>query len=1137
MPPEWDEPEDLGPLLGELVDPAWYRDRYPDVATPNLDPVAHFKAHGPTDWRDPNPYFDCRWYAARYPEVAASGLDPIVHYLQSGAASLLDPHPNFDARWYVQQHPDATRDPLLYHLRLGATRGFATEKPVDVRDFLPSEAAPAAARAGGFVDVVAFGFSSVDQAKRCLAPILGHRRFPLARVIVIEHGKSDWPLSSWLNALSANGEIHLIREPRRLGFAACAKRGIDAAETHDIILLHADARTSSESLCRLAAHAWSGRRVATVCALSDDPAAGEHCIPTFGRPGPEVEAVCQSVNAGRAVESLSASGGCLYIRRKALDAVGGLPNGLDPVAHFCKRATAAGWQHRLACDAFVRFGSGNGGTSHERASLAPETERRHRPDPIDPFRFAITAALFRQSGLPVILMVSHALGGGIRRHIDSLVERYIGRAHFLLLAGADRGASLSVLQEPHHPPAILPSDRLDEMVMLLRSAGVTRVHIHHLLDQAIDVRRMIQRLSVPFDVTVHDYYAICPQVNLLRWPEGLYCGEPDRAGCNRCIAEFSSHHAKEILSWRLEQDWQFIKAERVICPSEDVRTRMSRYGAGPNALVVPHERHPGGDWPMMLPGDPVSPLKVVLLGVLANHKGARIVASVAEAAEPESLAIHLIGHLEASFPKPAIKFISATGKYREHELDALLDEARPQVFWFPSTAPETYSYTLTTAINTGLPIVATNLGAFKERLAGRPNTWLVDFDAPASVWLATFEAVRERLRADTPLPRVRRPDAVSRFYETAYLAPEAAIRPAARCGRPRIAVLPERRENEALTASAYARLLQPLDHPAIGEGFEIVLVDIETVFDCAAEIVVTQRHAVPDAETADRLNAYVRRIGGSLVYDLDDDVLGMPRQSQEKQQAARRMLTVADAVWVSTQALADRMSAIRPDAEVVEDRLDERIWVAPPPPAPYWDDPIRILYFGSGTPDDDLAMIEPALSRLVMDYGERISIDVLGMVRPLTAGRGLNGLSPSAHGARSYPGFVDWITRSQPSWHIGLAPLRDTAANRCRSPVRALEYAALGLAVLASDVPAYRGSIADGPAGQLVANTVVAWHAALDWMIRDQNLRRRLGVQAREAFVGSGFTGQRRTPARRGAARAIARRRLAARLGRVNYIA
>ena len=40
--------------------------------------------------------------------------------------------------------------------------------------------------------------------------------------------------------------------------------------------------------------------------------------------------------------------------------------------------------------------------------------------------------------------------------------------------------------------------------------------------------------------------------------------------------------------------------------------------------------------------------------------------------------------------------------------------------------------------------------------------------------------------------------------------------------------------------------------------------------------------------------------------------------------------------------------------------------------------------------------------------------------------------------------------------------------NDCKSPIKALDYAALGLATLASDVPAYRGSLADDPGGVLV---------------------------------------------------------------------
>ena len=136
---------------------------------------------------------------------------------------------------------------------------------------------------------------------------------------------------------------------------------------------------------------------------------------------------------------------------------------------------------------------------------------------------------------------------------------------------------------PGHPELALPADRMTDLAMVLQSAGVTRVHIHHLMSMDVDVRALVHRLGVPFDVTVHDYFAICPQVNLLPWLHGAYCDEPDIAGCNACIADRPSHGSRDIVSWRRSNAWQFLEAERVICPSEDVRKRLARHGVARHA--------------------------------------------------------------------------------------------------------------------------------------------------------------------------------------------------------------------------------------------------------------------------------------------------------------------------------------------------------------------------------------------------------------------------------------------------------------------------------------------------------------------------------------------------------------------------
>jgi hypothetical protein len=141
------------------------------------------------------------------------------------------------------------------------------------------------------------------------------------------------------------------------------------------------------------------------------------------------------------------------------------------------------------------------------------------------------------------------------------------------------------------------------------------------------------------------------------------------------------------------------------------------------------------------------------------------------------------------------------------------------------------------------------------------------------------------------------------------------------------------------------------------------------------------------------------------------------------------------------------------------------------------------------------------LVRLKENYGARVEIDVVGMTTQGSIAPGLNPTGPPAGAGQSYPGFVHWLTSAQPRWHVGVAPLLDSPFNRAKSSIKAMDYAALGLAVLASDVPAYHGSLADGPAGLLVPNDQRAWYAALDEMVRNQDLRRSIAAAARPAFM------------------------------------
>ncbi|MBS0559484.1 MAG: hypothetical protein JSR21_05465, partial [Proteobacteria bacterium] len=903
------------------------------------------------------------------------------------------------------------------------------------------------------------------------------------------------------------------------------------------ILLNSDTEVPRGWTRRLAAHAYAAARVATVSPFSNRATICSYPTmesgggpPAFGLGAAELDAAAQEANAGRGADLPTTVGFCMYVRRAALDEVGGFDEarfgrGYGEENEFCMRAARRGWTHRLACDAYVHHeGEASFGPAAPELSRAQDVLRALYPDysravaqhiaddPAAPARFALTLELFRRSGLPCVLMVSHAMGGGIARHVGELVARLAGIANVLLLRGDSYGVSVSVPALPGHPALSIAADRLDDLADFLAAVPVARAHVHHAMGLGLDLRALLRRLRLRFDVTLHDWFALCPQVTMQPYSDARFCGEPGPATCNACIATVPSHGAAEILSWRAGHAWLFREAERVFCPSEDARARLLRFHPAANAVLAPHEPVSAGAWTLAPPRAPRAgaPLRVALLGVLAGHKGAAAAVALAEAADPAALALHLIGTPETDLPPLAAARIACTGPYDDADLPALIARAKPHAIWFPARWPETYSYTLSAAVASGLPIVASRIGALPERLEGRPLTWLCDPQADTAEWLRAFAEVRAALggRArPAAAPRAEAPEVYAEAYAAPLRAPKHAPRVTdlRRAGRLSVVVVPETFDNGAPTPCAYIRLLQPLDHPLAAEGIDATLADADSALSYRADALVTQRYAVADADAAERLAAHCRRHGMRLVYDLDDDLLNIPRSHPEHAALApraatvARMLDLADAVTVSTEALRARLARRGVAARVVPNALDERLWrafPAPPPPLPLGV--LRILYMGTATHDADFAIAAPALERLVREAKGRVVFEMIG-VSAAEMPDWVTRIQPTPNASASYPGFVNWLVR-QGRWHIGIAPLADSPFNRCKSAIKTMDYAALGLAVVASDTAPFRGSLAAGGGGLLVANAAEAWHAALARVADDPVLRLSLAEGAAAAL-------------------------------------
>jgi glycosyltransferase involved in cell wall biosynthesis len=147
-------------------------------------------------------------------------------------------------------------------------------------------------------------------------------------------------------------------------------------------------------------------------------------------------------------------------------------------------------------------------------------------------------------------------------------------------------------------------------------------------------------------------------------------------------------------------------------------------------------------------------VRVGILGNLSPEKGLHVVAACARDARERGLPLvfRVLGSTTEPIPQAPDAPLTIYGQYVDSELPHLIAEEKPDVLLFAAQVPETYAYTLSVALSSGLPIVASALGAFPERLAGNPRGTTVPWNAPASKWNDALIAAAGAPRKDDVRP-------------------------------------------------------------------------------------------------------------------------------------------------------------------------------------------------------------------------------------------------------------------------------------------------------------------------------------------------------------------------------------------------
>lgn len=248
------------------------------------------------------------------------------------------------------------------------------------------------------------------------------------------------------------------------------------------------------------------------------------------------------------------------------------------------------------------------------------------------------------------------------------------------------------------------------------------------------------------------------------------------------------------------------------------------------------------------------------------------------------------------------------------------------------------------------------------------------------------------------------------------------------------------------------------------------------------DVVVVERELSDDDSTD--LERRFRQSLRTFILDVDD---GIFLRHPEKFDCLARM---ADLVIAGNAAIAERARTVTRKVVTIPTCVDTDVYTpAHERPA----GPPTLGWIGTSSNLPYLRRLAPVLRAVQQRHDCRLRLIV--------------DESPEIELLRGEGVHCDWIPWSSRreiaelrQLDIGLMPLPDDEWSRHKCGFKLLQYMAVGLPAVASPVGVNREIVVSGQTGFLAA-TDVEWEAALESLLSDAELRRRLGTAGRERTV------------------------------------
>jgi tetratricopeptide (TPR) repeat protein/GT2 family glycosyltransferase/glycosyltransferase involved in cell wall biosynthesis len=1025
-------------------------------------------------------------------------------------------------------------------------------------------------------------FNAYEELRNCLQSVIEHTSID-ARLLLIDDASTDERMSSLLEWAATYSNIDVVRNEQNLGYTKTINRGIELAGDDDIVLLNSDTMVGPRWLQNLKVAAYHDVDIATVTAMSDN--AGAFSVPNMGSANQlpnwlnfaEVARSIAHHSATLYPEVPTGNGFCLYIRRAVFKDIGmfdeaAFPRGYGEENDFCMRALRAGWRHIIDDRTLVRhvrsasfkgekaalYESGRKVVDERYPEYKMLTKVFTKSPDLQAARYIVrksfeTNHASQKPVLPRILYVISTQTGGTPQTNEDLMKGVSDRYHpFLLQCNSREIALYDTSCQPYSvcerveldSPITVQTHRSAEYDSIVSSLliryNIELLHIRHIAWHSVSLPKLAKKLGIPVIFSIHDFYTICPTVNLLD-ENKVFCGGSCTSTEGKCDVELWQNNLPAlkhnfINSWREIMTDVFEYIDAFVTTAKSAKTQIEEIYPSISQIpfwVIPH----GRDFPHLESGNtsteqflhPSKPLKILFPGNLGIPKGAELIAKIKELDLDGRLEFHFLGAVRQFL----VPFGKRHGTYKREEYHQLIQKIQPHYIGIFSIWSETYCHTLTESWASGVPAIAIDRGAVGDRIRQHGGGYLLNTIEPEEIYQQLLEISQD-------LEGYSQRNAEVRCWQRSYSRQNSTVTMAAKYlelyqqvldnshsfkleipkqRNLKLGVLIKRPSPDRAYPSGYIRVLEWLKHPDIASRLNTQFLNIDAFLQdehrvLELDVILIQRNAI-EPHLVRSLIETCRQRNLPYVFELDDDLMNVPAEKDTDGSYARNasslqtLATEAAAITVSTEPLAEKLRHFNGNLTVIPNVISEFPWFSPLDKSVRVPDSIlkapahlfKVLYMGNPTHGEDLAIIRPVFARL-KEEGHPVRLFVIGG-EPETYESNATWYQrlEVPDEIKDYPNFVSWFRTIASHCDLGIAPLVDTEFNRCKSNLKFLQYSAVGLPSLYSDVVPYSNSIERDVNGILVENTIEAWYDAIVRCLQERDYLNQIGQTARQTIL------------------------------------